>query len=558
VRGKEYVLRRSFRPEIRRAMRALLTVARGEARAEGTPERQPAVLAEALLQLAAVLPVYRTYVTPAGGADAQPGDGAPGPLVADEADVVLVDEARAAALARGAADPEAVRFAAAVLSGEVPQPGAPASARVRRAAAEFALRFQQTSGPATAKGVEDTALYRYVPLASLNEVGGEPDRPLDDAVERLHRANADRQAAYPRALVAVTTHDTKRSADARARLDALSEIAPRWRRLVARWRERHAPLRAPLDGRAGRTPDAGMELLLYQTLVAVWPADGRFGDGGEERADAAFAERVHGYLTKAGREAKLHTTWTTVRDDYEGAVRAFADALLAGDAGAEFRRELSALVRRVAAAGAWTSLGRTLLYAAGPGTPDVYQGDELWLYALVDPDNRRPVDWAARDALLAEAEREEEGGDEAAWWAGALAGAPASPGAVKLRLLRRVLRARRDDPALFADGDYTPLAAAGGRAAHVVAFARAHGGGAEARAVVAVAPRLALGLASDGAPPVAARWDDTRLALPPGLAAAAWSDLVTGRPVAVREGEVRLADVLDVAPVALLAARAAG
>jgi (1->4)-alpha-D-glucan 1-alpha-D-glucosylmutase len=562
VRGKEYVLRRSFRPEIRRAMRALLAVARGEARAEGTPERRPAALAEALLQLAAVLPVYRTYVTPAGGVDAA---GAPGPIAADEADVVLVDEARSAAVARGAADPGAVRFAAAVLSGEVPAPGAPASARVRRAAAEFALRFQQTSGPATAKGVEDTALYRYAPLASLNEVGGEPDRPLDDAPGRLHRANAERLTAYPYALVTVTTHDTKRSADARARLDALSEVAPRWRRLVARWRARHAGLRAPLDGRPGRAPDPGMELLLYQTLVAVWPADGRFAGaapGAEDRADAAFAERVHGYLTKAGREAKLHTTWTTVRDEYEGAVRAFADALLAGDAGAEFRRELTALVRRVAAAGAWTSLARTLLHAAGPGTPDVYQGDELWLHALVDPDNRRPVDWAARAALVADAEGAAAdggggaAGTEAAWWGGALAGAAASPGAVKLRLLRRLLGARRDDPALFAHGRYTPLAAEGARAAHVVAFARALGDGAAARAVVAVAPRLVLGLAGDGAPPVGARWDDTRLALPPAPAAAAWTDVVTGRAVAPRDGVVRLAEVLDVAPVALLAARA--
>jgi (1->4)-alpha-D-glucan 1-alpha-D-glucosylmutase len=551
VRGKEYVLRRSFRPEIRRAVRALLAVARGAARAEGGAALQPAVLAEALLQLAAALPVYRTYVAPAGS-DGADEDAPPGPLAADEEDVVLVDEARTVALARGAADPDAVRLAAAVLVGELPAPGAPASARVRRAAAEFALRFQQTSGPATAKGVEDTALYRYAPLASLNEVGGEPDRPLADAVARLHRANAERLASHPLALVTVTTHDTKRSADARARLDALSELAPRWRRLVARWRTRHAELRGPVDGRPGRAPDPGTELLLYQTLVAVWPAEGQ-GDGGP--ASAELVERVQGYLMKAAREAKQYTTWTTVRDEYEGAVRAFTDALLTSDAGAEFRRELSTLVRRVAAAGAWSSLARTLLHLAAPGTPDVYQGDELWLLALVDPDNRRPVDWAARAALVTEAERADDAGDdgEAGWWDAALAGAPAWPGAVKLRLLRRLLLARRRDPALFVEGAYVALTATGARSTHVAAFARTHGDGAATRAAVAVAPRLVLGLAPDGAPPVGGRWDDTRLALPPALAGMRWTDVVTGRTVAPNpDGALRLADVLSAAPVALL------
>jgi hypothetical protein len=209
----------------------------------------------------------------------------------------------------------------------------------------------------------------------------------------------------------------------------------------------------------------------------VWPAEGQ-GDGGP--ASAELVERVQGYLMKAAREAKQYTTWTTVRDEYEGAVRAFTDALLTSDAGAEFRRELSTLARRVAAAGAWSSLARTLLHLAAPGTPDVYQGDELWLLALVDPDNRRPVDWAARAALVTEAERADDAGDdgEARWWDAALAGAPASPGAVKLRLLRRLLLARRRDPALFVEGAYVALTATGARSAHVAAFARTHGDGA--------------------------------------------------------------------------------
>jgi (1->4)-alpha-D-glucan 1-alpha-D-glucosylmutase len=401
VRGKEYVLRRSFRPEIRRAVRALMTVARDTGRLDaetaggvGAPLGAPA-LAEAVLELAATLPVYRTYVTPAGGEPGPRGADAPGPLAADAEDFALVDDALARALKRGAAEEDALRLAASVLVGDVPDPAAPASARVRRAAAEFALRFQQTSGPATAKGVEDTALYRWSPLASLCEVGGEPDRPLGAAVAHLHAANAERLARTPLALVTVNTHDVKRSADARARLDALAEVAGEWRGLVERWRRRHAPLRRPAggaEGAAGRpAPDPAAESLLYQTLVAVWPAGGRFrtGAGDRDQADDAFTARVLGYAEKAAREAKQYTTWTSQQPAYEAALREFARALLQGDAGAEFRRELGDLVARVAAAGAWTSLARTAAYGAAPGTPDVYQGDELWQLALVDPDNRR-------------------------------------------------------------------------------------------------------------------------------------------------------------------------
>ena len=556
VRGKEYVLRRAFRPEIRRAVRALMTVARDAGRLDaetaggvGAPLGGPA-LAEAVLELAATLPVYRTYVTPAGGEPGPQGGDAPGPLAADQEDLALVDDALARALRRGAAEEDALRLAAGVLVGDVPDPAAPASARVRRAAAEFALRFQQTSGPATAKGVEDTALYRWSPLASLCEVGGEPDRPLGTAVARLHAANAERLAHTPRALVTVGTHDTKRSADARARLDALAEVAGEWRGLVERWRKRHAALRRPTgagsaSGGGRPAPDAAAESLLYQTLVAVWPADGRFN--GRDQADDAFAARVLAYVEKAAREAKQSTSWTSPQADYEGALADFARALMQGDAGAEFRRELGGLVARVAAAGAWTSLARTVAYAAAPGTPDVYQGDELWHLALVDPDNRRPVDWAAREAALGAAEAE---GDAEAWWRAHLAGAPRSPGEAKLRVLRAVLHARAADPALFAAGSYTPLLAQGPRAGLVLAFAREHAG----RAVVAVAPRLPLLVARDGAPPVGALWDDTALALPDALGPGPWRDLVSGRVVEAPGGRLRVADALAVAPAALLRA----
>ncbi|MDQ6926934.1 MAG: malto-oligosyltrehalose synthase, partial [Candidatus Eremiobacteraeota bacterium] len=428
VAGKEEILRRSFRPEIRRVMRALLVAAPREV-------RRPPRLAEAVLRLAAALPIYRTYIVPERGPD-----DVPGPLVAAPEDRAALEAALARAIGRTPRLADDLVYVASVLVGELPVRDAPTFARTRRAAEEAALRFQQTSGPATAKGVEDTALYRWTPLASLCEVGSEPDEPLADAVAHWHAANTERLAATPHALVPVTTHDTKRGADVRARLDALSEIAPEWNALVARWRRRHAPLRRYADAsEQGRAVNPAMELLLYQTLVGVWPAADPDGV-----PDEVFRSRIRDYLRKAAREAKERTSWTDPDEAYEHALFGFADALIAEAAGETFRRELASVVRRVAAAGAWTALARTLLQTVAPGTPDIYQGDELWNLVLVDPDNRRPVDWTLRAHLLGEAERER---DPAAWWCDALRTAPVDAGAPKLRLLRAALTLRRAHPA---------------------------------------------------------------------------------------------------------------
>ena len=532
VRGKEEVLRLSFRPEVRRVVRALLTAA---PRGAGEGRR----LAEAVLRLAAALPVYRTYIA-ADRAD----DALPGPLVTEPADRVTLDWATTRAIARAPQLAGDIGYVAAVLAGDLPAPGAPAVTRVRRAAEEAALRFQQTSGPATAKGVEDTALYRWAPLASLCEVGGEPDAPLRHATAAWHAANAERLAVTPLALVPVTTHDTKRGADTRARLDALSEIAPEWTALVARWRRRHAPLRhyAEASGRA-RTIDGAVEWIIYQTLVGVWPAD-----GGSAAQNTTFAGRVRDYLQKAAREAKQRTSWTDPDAAYEGALFAFADALVAGEAGAEFRRELAGVVRRVAAAGAWTALARTLLQIVAPGTPDVYQGDELWNLVLVDPDNRRPVDWRLRDALLADAERDDA---PAAWWREAVGGAARGVGATKLRLLHRLLAARRANAALFGAGTYAGVDAGGPRAAHVVASLRTH----DDALALTIAPRLPLTLRPDGAAPVGDQtWDATWVEVPATAIGRTFRDAVTGRVHDVCDARLRVAELLHDAPVALLVA----
>ncbi len=520
-RGKEHVLRTAFRPELRRLVSLLMRVAR----AVGV-DAKPAAMSEALLELATALPVYRTYVR-ASESDSR--------LIADPEDRRLLEGAVAHAVARGAVRPDVLRFVAGVLLGDVPG-DVPMKAAQRRAAREAAFRFQQTSGPATAKGIEDTALYRWLPVPSLNEVGGEPDHPLEAAVAELHAANAARAAQWPRGMVAATTHDTKRSADVRARLDALTEVPKRWNALVTRWRRRHAPLRAKVGRR--NVPDANTEWLLYQTLVGVWP------EGHDGPADDALVARVQEYLRKAMREAKAQTSWTQPNAAYEDGALAFARAVMAGEGGAESRAELASLLSVVAPAGRWTSLARTLLQGAAPGTPDTYRGDELWQLALVDPDNRGPVDWAERKVALVER--------ELGTVTPAQLLAHAADGRIKLHVLRAVLQARRAQAALFTDGAYVPLHATGAHAAHVVSFARLH----EGRAAIAVAPRLPLGLAPDGAPPVGALWGDTRLDLTPvrhALGTTRLHDALSGVEL---EGEdaIPVARLLGTLPVALFIA----
>jgi (1->4)-alpha-D-glucan 1-alpha-D-glucosylmutase len=330
----------------------------------------------------AALPVYRTYVEPDG-----PG--------IDEHDRRAVE---------GADLPERVKDALIDPADEDE--------------AAFAVRFQQTTGAVMAKGVEDTALYRYTRLAALNEVGGDPGR-WGRAVEEVHAANAHRAGRFPRGLLATQTHDTKRSGDVRARIGALASVPELWRDRVRHWWELNAPLRR--DG--APTPDE--EYLIYQTLVGAWPLE---------------RERLRGYMVKAMREAKVSTGWIAPDEAHEGAVAAFVDGLYAS---ARFVADLEALLHRVVPIGEAHALGQTLLKLTSPGVPDVYQGDELWDLSLVDPDNRRPVDWALRRRIM---------DDEV------LAGAAPRRETAKMHLIRRALdlRARRPEP--FA-GSYRPLEA---------------------------------------------------------------------------------------------------
>jgi (1->4)-alpha-D-glucan 1-alpha-D-glucosylmutase len=422
-----------------------------------------------LREVLACFPVYRTYV--------RPGE------ALREADRRVIGAAVAEAAGRRPdLDPELFGFLGGLLRLEFP--GAPEE--------ELAARFQQLSPPVMAKGVEDTAFYRYNRLISLNEVGGRPDL-VDGAVERFHRQGRQAAVRRPQALLTLATHDTKRGPDTRARINVLSEIPEAWRQAVARWaahNDRH------------RAPDRPAEYLLYQTLVGAWPIE---------------ADRVAAYMEKATKEAKVHTSWVSANADYDEAVRSFVAGILAdGWFVADLERFLAE--QRIVEAGRSNSLAQTALLFTSPGFADLYQGTELWDHSLVDPDNRRPVDYDARRRVLA--------------GLGSLGGEPPpvdDRGAAKLWLTQRLLADRGRRPDAYGPGSgYRPLATDGARADHVVAFERTGG-------VVTVVPRLTLGVPD---------WGDTTVALPDGE----WTDVLTGSPVA--GGQV--ASLLARFPVAVL------
>jgi len=366
--------------------------------------------------------------------------------------------------------------------------------------AELVVRFQQTCGPVMAKGLEDTAFYRYNRLVALNEVGGAP-AVLGRSVNEFHAAAAAAQRDWPLSMTTLSTHDTKRAEDVRARLAVLSEDPVGWGRTAARLLglgEKHA---GP-DG-----PDRNACYLLLQTLVGAWPID---------------VDRAQRYLEKATREAKQHTSWTTPNPAYDEALSAYVAGVLGDE---EFISALTGYVDTVLDPGRVVSLAQKLLQLTMPGVPDVYQGSELWDHSLVDPDNRRPVDYGERARLLA-----------------TIRGTPKvdGTGAAKLHLVRAALTLRREHPEAFgAEAAYEPLAARGAAAEHVVAFARSSPSVGAPR-VVTVVPRLVLGLARAGG------WKDTSMPLPEG----SWTDVLTGRRH--DGGEAYLLRLLRDFPVALL------
>ncbi len=415
----------------------------------------------------------------------------------------------------------------------------------------FALRLQQLTGPVMAKGVEDTAFYVYCRLVAQNEVGGEPER-FGRSPQSFHAQNHERAARWPHSLLATSTHDTKRSEDVRARLYALSELPHEWERHLERWTTLHRSLETELeDGRLA--PDPTDRLLFYQTLLGVWP----LGEISEASWEALLG-RLEAYAQKAAREAKVNTSWVNPDLAYEAALRDFVRrALPARPPPIEqnaFLDDLLPFERRLARVGLYTSLSQIVLKVASPGVPDFYQGNELWDFSLVDPDNRRPVDFALRERLLRDLrERGADRPSRRGRLASELAASPEDP-RLKLYVTYLSLRELGVATSPLRRGDYQPLAATGARADRLVAFARSRAG----RTLVAVAPRLWAGLLDSEGRRLDPEesWGDTALELPERLTAASGGELFTGAPVAVRRRDgrpvLRLAELLGRFPVALL------
>lgn len=512
---KKEALRTLFPAEVDRLTRLLAEVA-----ANGSSAVPPAEdLRRAIVELTACMPVYRTYVNA---------------FPPDERDRETFESALSEARRRAPdLPPAALALLEQLFAGETSQP---------QGALEWVLRWQQLTGPAMAKGYEDTTLYRYVPLVAVNVVGSEPgslEHPHDIAT--FHGRMAERAARWPGTLNTTATHDTKRGEDTRARLAALSEVPARWWDHVERWALRVAPHVSMVDGFA--VPSRRDLVLFFQTIVGAWPP-------GMDLPDDDYRERIASYMLKAAREAGARTSWLDPHEAYEAALERFVLTVLDPNLSGPLLEEVRQFVEWLSPAGVANSLAQLVMKLVCPGVPDFYQGVEFWDLSLVDPDNRRPVDFPHRIAALDGVQAVPVVG-HAALASELLASWP--DGRVKLLVTERGLAARHRWPELFGRGEYVPGRAAGDRARHIAAAFRRLG----ARWVGAVIPRLASNLAPARAFPLGeAVWADTRLLLPED-APVTWTNVLTGEQIAARidGGSLRIAvgEALASLPVAILA-----
>jgi len=470
-------------------------------------------LARAVRETIACFPVYRTYL-------------APGRPVSEE-DRQVIERAVTAAKRRNPAIEESIfNFLRDVLVFRFPEN---LEAEARAAHTHFVLKFQQSTGPIMAKGLEDTVFYIYNRLAALNEVGGEPQQ-FGLSIEAFHERNLDRQRNWPATLLATSTHDTKRSEDVRARMVAISEMPELWRRSLQRWRVANRRWKRTINDL--EAPDGNEEYLLYQTLLGTWPV--QLSGVPEEAATAEYIGRIQAYMGKALHEAKLNTSWIQPNEEWDAAMHDFVREILDSSPRNKFLPSFLPVVQEIARLGAINSLTQTLLKLTSPGVPDIYQGNEIWDYSLVDPDNRRPVDYQRRREMLE--------------------GLPAATpdelmqnwpdGRIKMFLTQRVLQFRREYVDLFQRGEYLPLAASGTFAECCVSFARWLGN----QWIVVIAPRLSSRI---GFPPVGERWKDTALELPETLSLENAHNLFTCRELQMNDRRFGLADAMPILPFAL-------
>ncbi|MDF0696137.1 malto-oligosyltrehalose synthase [Rhizobium sp. MC63] len=458
------------------------------------PEINREEIATAVRELLIAFPVYRTY-----------GDG--GPLSWQDSAVL----AATASQVMPQLDRRALDHVLKLLEGKIDGD----------AAHEFRIRFQQLSGPVMAKATEDTLFYRYSRLLAANEVGGEPGKP-PEGPDGFHRRMAERARLQPHGLSTSSTHDTKRGEDARARLYVLSEGADVFAQAVERWRHMNLSWLKNLPG--GAAPEPNTEWMLYQALAGVWPEEFDRAQGDDLRV------RFTDYAVKAVREAKLRSAWTEQDGAYEEAITAYAAALVSPDNDA-FLEDFERVLQPFIAAGYVNSLSQTLLKLTAPGIPDIYQGSEGFDFSLVDPDNRRPVDYTRLTAWLDEA--------------GPIAKLQAA--ALKQRIVAIGLQLRQRHPVLFAKGDYLPLKTTGSRRDHVLAFARVH----NSEFAITVAPRLMFGWLDPGVLFAGPEfWEDTSIAVPSPLHGLK-ADLVTGKTIEPG-GSISLAALLGSQPLGLV------
>jgi (1->4)-alpha-D-glucan 1-alpha-D-glucosylmutase len=452
-------------------------------------------------------PVYRTYVTGTG---------------ATARDRAVIAGAIAAARAEWyGSDADIFDFLEKVLTLDLIAPGQPAYSRPR--VRRFAFKVQQFTGPMMAKSLEDTAFYRYFKLLALNEVGGNP-AASGLSIRQFHERAGKRIGISPHGMTATSTHDTKRGEDARARILALAEMAEEWSLAVDEWRAGNDALARRTD--RVRIPSDAHEYLLYQTLIGAWPLEG---------VDETFVERIVAFAIKAAREGKVETSWIAPNEVYETGLTAFARRLLDRRSSAPFLDSFGAFARRAALLGALNSLSQLTLKTMMPGVPDFYQGTEFWDLSLVDPDNRRPVDFTARRTALETMARGVDWKDLAAHW---------QDGRIKLALTEKLLSARNAHPALFASGGYVPIEVTGVHRDHVIAFARTHGDD----AVVVISTRHLAGFTDRGR-----HWFSAH-----GLKASLMLDGMIARGNALApgrvppQGEISVGSLLDPLPVAIL------
>lgn len=487
-------------------------------------------LTHAIREIIACFPVYRTYITD-------------GPEPVSDRDRTYIHMAVAQAKRRNPAiDGQVFDFIRSLLLKQ----GDARTPEDREEQMRFVMKFQQTTSPVTAKGVEDTVYYRYHRLISLNEVGGDPDQ-FGLSVEEFHRRMRDRQTRWPYGLSASSTHDTKRSEDVRARINVLSELPQEWKSRIGRWSRLNRAHRRDIDGE--RIPDRNDEYLLYQTLIGAWPLEPL-----TDEAYRNFCDRIQRYMHKAVHEAKVHSSWVNPSPTYDQALWSFVETVLDRVPANRFLEDFLPFQARVARYGLYNSIAQVLLKITAPGVPDLYQGAELWNFHLVDPDNRGPVDYVARASALDElrATIERIGPDRAAF-VRSLFEQP-EDGRVKLLTLMLGLEQRRCRPELFQLGDYLPLECGGNKKQHLCAFARVR----DRQAVMTVVPRLIAAVAPDEKqlPTGPSIWEDSWVAVPPWPTLGEYRHVLTGEIFAAESVNSRrvlpLSQVFGHCPVALL------